>query len=203
VAATPEPDEGGCSGVQVFLIERYHLRIQASQKREDHWAGIMAQPRGQYHGGFEDGGNSHHYHFGSADSFDQPFMAGLPQEDGSNGRTIQNYRSIAFRPIAQDTVFLLATHHSPQLAGWHRGPHAPLQVIPEALMAPRLTSPCLEPGSPFQQSTPDGFRLGLMGQARHLTSQSLDVDVLDVQRHGGKLPNPHHATSNEAPARDP
>jgi hypothetical protein len=42
-----------------------------------------------------------------------------------------------------------------------------------------------------------------MGQARHLTSQSLDVDVLDVQRHGGKLPNPHHATSNEAPARDP
>src|ERR1035441_3108668 len=107
MAATPEPDEGGCSGVQVFLVERYHLGIQAAEKSEEHRTCIMAEPRRQHHGGFEHSGDSHHHHFGSVDSIDQPFVPGLTQVNGNNGGTIQNHASVALRPIAQDLVFFL------------------------------------------------------------------------------------------------
>jgi hypothetical protein len=74
MTATSEPDEGGCGGVQVFLIERHHLGFQAAHKREDHRTGILAEPRCQHHCGFEQRGGSHDHHFCSVDSIDQPVV---------------------------------------------------------------------------------------------------------------------------------
>jgi len=48
---------------------------------------------------------------------------------------IQSHGSTAFRPIALDLVFFRAIHHPAHLGGRHRGPHIPLQVIPQALAA--------------------------------------------------------------------
>jgi hypothetical protein len=38
-----------------------------------------------------------------------------------------------------------------------------------------------QPASPLIERTPDGFRLGLARQSRHLGSEPLDIGVLDVQ----------------------
>src|ERR1017187_2519990 len=56
MAATSEPDKRGGRGVEVFLVERYHLGFHAAQKSEHHRTGILSEPRRQYHGGFEQSG---------------------------------------------------------------------------------------------------------------------------------------------------
>src|ERR1017187_3466521 len=53
MAAPSEPDKRGCRGVEVFLVERYHLGFHAAQKSEEHRTGILSEPRGQYHCCFE------------------------------------------------------------------------------------------------------------------------------------------------------
>ena len=43
-------------------------------------------------------------------------VAGLFQVDGDNRGTVQNHCSIAFRPVAQDLVFLFAAEDSTEFA---------------------------------------------------------------------------------------
>lgn len=71
----------------------------------------------------DEGGDSHDHHFGGVDSIDQPFVTRLPQVHGNDGGLV------TFRPVAQDPVFFLAAHHSPQLAGRHDRPDVLLQVL--------------------------------------------------------------------------
>ena len=44
--APSEADEGGSSGIQVFLVERHHFGFQAAQKSEEQRTGILSKPRG-------------------------------------------------------------------------------------------------------------------------------------------------------------
>ena len=116
---TPEPDEGGHGGVQVFRIERYHLGVQTAQMREKHWTRIVTHRAVNTIAVSTRVGTPDH-HFGSVDSIDQPFVAGFPEVNGNDGGTIQNHGSVAFRPIPQDAVFFLAIHYAAQLGGRHR-----------------------------------------------------------------------------------
>jgi hypothetical protein len=48
--------------------------------------GIVTQPRGKHHGGFEQSRDSDHHHFGAIDSLDQPFVPGDSIQRGPSGR---------------------------------------------------------------------------------------------------------------------
>jgi hypothetical protein len=123
-----------------------------------------------------------------------PVMAGLFQVDGDNRRTVQNHGSVAFRPVAEDPVFLFAAEDSTELAGRNQGPDIPLHVLPEALAISRLARASLEPCPAFQQRPPDGFSFGFMRQACYLTGQPLYIRVLDIESHGRTSPIFHHST---------
>ena len=112
-----EPEKCGRGGIQMFLVERHHFGIQAAQESEEQRTGILAQPRGQNHRGFEQSRDSDHHDFGLVDGFDEALVAGFLEVNGNDGGAIQNHDSVAFRPVAQHLVFLFAAENPSKFAG--------------------------------------------------------------------------------------
>ena len=96
-------------------------------------------------------------------------------------------------PVSRISVVGVPSSAASYAAGQDLAPAALRSAgLLEQLTAAGLTGPRLEPDPAFPERPPYGFRLGFVGQVGHFANQHFNVEVLDIQRHGRKLPLLHH-----------